>query len=352
MVWQQKILFFVASLFWLLVFLAFFLHNCFQYPHFFSMSYRQLIQEAWAFTQNNKKLVIWYGFLPAIFTTTVGVIYLTYQFFAFKKSYLFDNAQQSFLSDVFHFATVFIKAHLNFTLPVIIFCAIFLVIYLLFPTAAQAAAIQYIARKKNGQEMSVGGSMRHGILRFLPLFEYHLMIKTFGIFTLLFEAGFVLRNLGMDLFQIMLPLFIIIFIFGIILTLLFTYADFFIVIDREPIITSIKKSMKLVIYHWQKTFFVSLLMIIIGVRIILQVFLLLLIPSMLIFVGGYVATFALAKIGIIIGGILSISALLFASYLTGAVDVFSYVVWTFTFLDLTSQKELSAREPEDVSASN
>lgn len=316
------------------------------------MSYRQLIQEAWAFTQNNKKLVLWYGFLPAIFTTTFGVIYLTYQFFSFKKSYLFDNAQHSFLYDVFHFSAEFIKAHLSLTLPMVIFGVIFLIIYFLFPTAAQAAAIQYIARRRHGQEISVGASMRHGIMRFLPLLEYHIMVKTFGAFTLVFEAGFVLRNLGMDIFNLLLPLFILVFIFGVILTLLFTYADFFIVIDHEPIISSIKKSMKLVIFHWKKTFFVSLLMIIIGVRIILQVFLLLLIPSLLIFVGGYIATFTLAKIGFIIGGVLGILALFFASYLTGAVDVFSYVVWTFTFLDLTSQKELEVREggQEEVSA--
>ena len=32
--------------------------------------------------------------------------------------------------------------------------------------------------------------------------------------------------------------------------------------------------------------------------------------------------------------------------LNGIVDVFSYAVWTYTFLDLTEQIELSARETE------
>ena len=104
----------------------------------------------------------------------------------------------------------------------------------------------------------------------------------------------------------------------------------------------------MVILHWQRTFFITLLMAIIGLRIILQVVLLLLVPALILLVGGYIATLTLATIGFIIGGILGLLALFFASYLAGIVDIFSYAVWTFTFLELTNEKDLDARKAEGV----
>ena len=91
-----------------------------------------------------------------------------------------------------------------------------MIIYLIFPTIAQAAAIQYIARQRNGQNVTLGDGLKYGLLRFLPLFKYHLLIRTFGVFTILFEGAFVLRNLGMGVFKILLPLFILFAVIGLI----------------------------------------------------------------------------------------------------------------------------------------
>jgi hypothetical protein len=308
------------------------------------MSYRDIIHEAWVFTQNHKRLIYWYGFLPSIFTTSIGVLYLAYQFLAFKQSELFNHRGHSFLYDAGNFVVKFMAKNSQWGIPLVGIAIVVVLIYFLLPTLAQGAAIQYIARKKNGQEIGVRSSLKYGFLHFLPLLEYHLMIKTFGFFSLLFEGAFVLRNFGVSAFNVLLPFFLIFMIIGLILTLLFTYADFYIVIDNDPVFVSIRKSIRLVIFHWQKTFFITLLMIVIGIRIILQILLLLLVPALILFVGGYVATLTLAALGIAIGCILGILALFFASYLGGVVDIFAYTVWTFTFLELTSEKEISARE--------
>ena len=89
---------------------------------------------------------------------------------------------------------------------------------------------------------------------------------------------------------------------------------------------------------------VTLLMLLIGIRIIIQVVLVFLIPGLVILVAGYLATVALPITTVIVGGIVGAVGLVTASYLNGVVDIFAYAVWTFTFLDLTSEKELSARE--------
>lgn len=320
------------------------------------MNYRQIIAESWKYTQSNKRLIIWFGFASSLLTTTVGVGYIAYQFFALKNSYLFSKEEHSFLSQVVNFIVDFTKTHFSWTVPMIIFAAVFGILYFLYPTLAKAAAIQTIARNRNGQKAGVGTGLKYGIMSFLPLIEYHILIKTFSFFSILVEMSFVLRNLGPVLFKILLPVFILLIIIGFVLTLLFTYADFYIVIDNEPVFKAMKKSAKQVIMHWKHTFLISILMVIIGLRIIIQVILVFLIPALIVLITGYLATVTLAVTGVIVGGIVGFVTLILAAYLTGIVDIFSYAVWTFTFLDITQEKEISARavvsEPTSVVAEN
>lgn len=308
------------------------------------MNYKQVIGEAWEFTQENKRLIIWYGFVPSLLTTVVGIFYMAYQFFAFKRSVLFENSKTSFLTELAHYVYDFILRNFQLTIPLIVFGVIFLILYLLLPTLCQASAVQYIARKRNGQPVGIRTSLKHGLLGFLPLFEYHLILKGFGAFSIVTEAAFVLRNLGPGPFEQLLPIFLFIFIVGITLTLFFTFADFFIIIDGKPIMSSIVESSKLVLMHWEKTFFISLLMLIIGLRIILQIIFVLLIPTLVVVIAGYIAMANLAVLGMYVGGIIGIIALLFAAYLGGIVNIFANTVWTFTFLELSNEQIVSARD--------
>ncbi len=308
------------------------------------MSYRSIIAEAWLYTQQNKKLIYWYGFFPSIFTTAAGVLYLSYQFFAFKKSEFFERSAHSFLSDVISFIFTYLSSHGDQRIPLIVTAVILGAIYLLLPTLTQASAIQIIARHRNGQDVTMGDGLKFGLMSYLPLFEYHTFVKTFGIFTIIFEGAFVLRNLGPEVFKALLPFFLVYLVIGFILTLLFTYADLFIIIDREGVMSSIAKSAKIVVMHWQKTFLISALMLIIGARIILQIVLLILVPAAVIVATAYFATTTLVQIGLVLGITLGIVGLFFAAYLGGIVDIFSYAVWTYTFLELTAEKEVSARD--------
>lgn len=308
------------------------------------MNYKQIIADSWKFTQSHKKLIYWFGFPPSLITTTVGIGYIVYQFFAFKTSYLFDNDEHSFSFTVVNYGWSFISAHASLSVPLIITAIIVAIMYFLMPTLFKASAIQAIARAKNGQPSGVGVGFRYGVMAFLPLLEYHTLIGTFSWISMLTEGSFVLRNLGVGMFQMMLPVFIVVFILSIFLTLLFTYADLYIVIDDVGVLDAMKKSAKLVIMSWQHTLLITILMIIIGVRIIIQALFVFLIPALLFLLAGYLTSMAIGGTILIAVGIVGIVGLIIASYLTGVVDIFSYAVWTFTFLELTSQKEVSARE--------
>ncbi|PIZ75238.1 hypothetical protein COY05_04530 [Candidatus Peregrinibacteria bacterium CG_4_10_14_0_2_um_filter_38_24] len=308
------------------------------------MDYKKVIVDSWIYTQSNKKLIFWFGFIPSLLTTTVGIFTIAYQIFAFKKSYIFGDEQGSALKEVTSFIWDFINTHISWTVPMIVFVAIFGILYFLFPTLARAASVQIIARHRNGQEDSIGTGVKYGIMSFLQLFEYHMIIKTFSFFSLLIEMSFVVRNLGPVLFKLLLPVFFLLIIVSFVLILIFTYTDFFIVIDGKEVFESMKASAKLVILSWKHTVLITILMILIGVRIFIQAIMVFAIPALIIGITGYVATVTLAITGLLIGGIVGIICLFLASYLNGVIDIFSYTVWTYTFLDLTSEKHLSARE--------
>jgi hypothetical protein len=307
------------------------------------MEYKKIIADSWRFTQSNKKLIYWFGFFPALLTTTVGMGYVAYQFFAFRQSHLFQEGGDSFFNDVVDFGWSFIQSNTSLSLPIVIALVVLGVIWFLLPTLFKASAIQAIARAKNGQKSGVGVGLRHGILSFLPLLEYHMLTKTFSWISMLTESSFVVRNLGVGAFKMMLPVFVLIFVLSIFLTLLFTFADFYIVIDGHKVLASMRKSAKLVIMNWQHTLLVTILMIIIGVRIVIQAFFVFLIPALVVLLAGYLTTIAIGATLFYLIGAVAVLALLIAAYLNGVVDIFVYTVWTYTFLALTSEKELDAR---------
>ena len=294
------------------------------------MDYKVVIADSWKYTQANKKLIIWFGFLPALFTTTYAVGYMIYQFFAFKESFLFGESNDGVFGEVVGFIWNFLMEHVTWSVPLVVVAIVCSIIYLLLPTLAKASGI--------------GTGLKYGLLSFLPLFEYHLLIKTFAFFSLLIEMSFVVRNLGPVIFKILLPVFVIATLIGLLLTLLFVYTDFYIVVDGHGVIASIKRSMKLVVTNWAHTFLIMILMILIGIRIMIQAVLVFLIPILIVAITGYMTTIVRPTTGLIIGGVVGIIALVVAAYINGIVDIFSYTVWTFTFLELSSEKEVSARE--------
>jgi hypothetical protein len=203
--------------------------------------------------------------------------------------------------------------------------------------------IQLIARKKSGQDVRMRDGLKYGLNYFLPLFSYSLANRTFNIISIFWEAAFVLRNLGPDTFEALLPVLIPLIIISLLFMFMFTFSEYYIVIDDNHMGQSMAKSSVLVFKHWGKAFMVSLLMFIIGIRILLQVVFVLLVPLAVLLGFFYFAASTLPDIGIWIGGGLGIAALLFASYLGAIVHVFTTTVWVFSFLDLTTTPEINAR---------
>jgi len=311
------------------------------------MNYKRVIAEAWEFTQDNKKMIIWYAFLPAVIETLVGIGYLGYQFFAFKSSPLFENWKQSFGYVLVTTVLNVLKENISSIVPLIVVAIIVTILYLVVPPVCEGAIVQLIARKKNGQDVRMRNGIKHGLWSFLPMFEYSWVAKGIGYTSVLGLMSTVARNLGMNVFYAFLFVFITYEIICIVLTLLFTFSEFFIIIDDRRVFDSIARSSQLVISHLEETIMLSIMMLIISVRILVQLLFVLLIPAIITASIYLFAATSIPVVGIIIGGVLGLILLYIAAYLSGTIHVFAATVWTFTFLEFTSEQAVSAREKEE-----
>ncbi|MCC6643501.1 hypothetical protein IT411_02020 [Candidatus Peregrinibacteria bacterium] len=308
------------------------------------MNYRQIVAEAWQFTQDNKKIVFWYGAIPAFFTTLIGIAYIIYQYYAFVSSKLFQNWHQSFLSLVFNNVLEFLRNHRGLIIPLIVVAIILAICYFFVPVICQGGLIQLIARRRNGQQVSGRKGVTFGLLSFLPLFEYKLFVQTFSLVSIFAIVATSMRNLGWTILGWIVPIFIVVLIAALIMAVFLTYTEFFIVIDGEGVFTSITKSANLVVKHLEETLLLTILMLIIGVRIIIQILFVMLIPVVAIGIVYLLTIYNLPNLGLAVGGIMGLIGVMVAAYLNGIIHTFAVAVWTFTFLNLTSEIEPHARD--------
>lgn len=305
------------------------------------MNYRKIIADSWQVTQERKDLFWWFAFIPALLSSVVSIVYLAYQFVAFTSSDLFrgETIGADWMQTILEVGKTLLTEQTGLAVFLVVVVAIVALAYLMLPVFTQGAMIQLLAKIRAGQKVSMLEGVSFGFTRFLQLFEYHFIIKTFSFVSLLTYAALVLRMLGVDAFMFFVWILLMFAVIGLVLGVLFTYSEFYIVIDRRGIFESMMSSGSLVIRHWHHTLFMFLLMVIISVRIIINLLIALIIPLLVIAPIFLFASFTLANIGVVIGSLIGLVALYFAAYFLGIFEVFATAVWTFTFLELSSRND-------------
>lgn len=308
------------------------------------MNVRDIVRKAWQITQVHLKKLFWYGFTPSFFTVVVSSVYLTYQYNAFKHSSLFGTElapgeYAGLAAKVWELAS----SHSGVSIFLIILSVLIFIGYMLTPPTFRGTLICALMRIKNYE--SIDGSFEVGVRRFFPMFEFGLLMGSFSVTTLFTESSFVARWWGLNILFLVLPFLLFVAAAGLVVSFLFTYTEFFIVLQNRGITKSIMESTILVIANLRKTFLVFVLMLLIGVRIILNVVLVLLIPMLLAIVMTYFATTYFSVIGIILVGLVALAVLIVSSYLFGLFHIFATAVWVLTFCELTEKKEVKPVAP-------
>jgi hypothetical protein len=305
------------------------------------MTVRDIVRKAWQVTQVHLKKLIWYGAVPAFFSTLVSSVYLIYQYHAFQTSSLFTGKDPD-IGDSIRTVWGLISAYPKLAIVLVVIAALVFAAYTVLPPIFHGALIHALIRIKNYE--SISGSFEIGLRRFFPMFEFAVISGSFSIIAMFTEASFVLRWWGMNVFFFVLPIFLFIAMVGLIASFLFTYAEFFIVIDNKRVIKSIGESMILVISNLRKTILVFVLMLLISARIVLNVVLVLLIPMGVVALGGFLASVFISTVGIVLITVFCIAALMVTSYLMGLFNVFSTAVWVYTYALLAHKEKAPIKD--------
>ena len=298
------------------------------------MNYRATIRAAWGMAQDYKSLIWWFGFPPAVISTVVFVFYAGYYSYLLWTSLFSTGTSGNPWNMGIEFFLRFWNAQPSLTAALVIVLAFFMVLWIMLPVFTEGALIQLLARHKQGRPISIPDGIGLGFRRFLQLFEFHLAIKTFGIASIITNTVFFSRYLGPEL---VLPIFAMVFVVGLFLTLLFTYSQYYIALEDTGMFSSMLSSSKLVVRHWHHTLFMLILMAFISLRILINILFALLIPVLIAGPIIFFTSITLAEVGAVVGGLVGLVALYFASYFVGVFHVFTTAVWTYTFLELSQR---------------
>lgn len=288
-------------------------------------------------TQKNKRVIKWYALLPALLSTLVGILEVLYQIISFKKSGIFTGEHgSSFAYEIFGFIADLIKNDTRLSLIILPLVGLLLILNFTLPPLAKSATIQLLTRFHNGQQFLLRDGVKYGSNSYLRMLGYESTIKDFSLLLIFSVFSFVLRHYGLPVLSIILIPFIILGIISIILSILLTYTEYFIVIDELGFAAAMKKSIKMSLYFWEHTVLLIIFIIIIGLRVIINTIFILLIPTVIILLTSLVSVMFIKEIGLIIGIGFGVVGYFLASYINAVVDVWAYSVWIITFITLSS----------------
>ncbi len=299
------------------------------------MDYKAVVKEAWELTQNNKSF-LWLGSIAAFITTIAGIILLAYQIVSFQHSSIFGG-DIDYSELITSFLNI-IRDHTVLSFVFAIIAILFIVIYILVPLVINGALIDLITKLKKGRPLK--GGVAKGLVTLFPMFKYHALMSPFTLFSILMQLSFVLRLSGIQIMYVALPFFILFYIIGFIMIIIFSFADQYIVLKNDSFTAAMGHSTKLVLVHFKETLFLMLLMLLISIRILINVVLILFVPLLIITLTSYLASVILAQIGTIIAIFVGIILLFLTAYFIGTLNVFTAAVWTLSYLKMTEEEHL------------
>ena len=301
----------------------------------------EIIRTAWRIVNHTKGL-LWFGVVPAIFTTIFGVGYIFYQFLAFESSPFFGNKHFDF-SQISGIVLDFAGAHHFVVVLFVGTIVVGAIAYFILPPFCESAIIGLVAAIFGKKDVRASDGVTIGAQHFLKMFELQMLVSTFSLFEFLTIGSSTVRKLGTPAWLFILLGFL--FFVSLILSFLFIYAQNFLVLkSREStenssdndrgLIWALMSSAKLVIANFHKTLSMWFLMFLISIRVVINVILIFFIPALVVFLANFFVSTIALSIGISLAILVGIIVLGLAAYLAGVLRIFTTAAWTLTFLTI------------------
>ncbi len=294
------------------------------------VDYKKIIKAGWQITTQEKNELFSFGFIPSLFGTIVGVLYIGYQIIAFHDWFKGGSDSHGMLFTILKPILQFLATNASWTVGLVILAFFIFLMYSFSPIICGGALIDLISKKVHGKPLK--GGLLKGLESFFPLLEFAAITSPFGAMTFFTEMSMTIRNFETGMLIITIPILTTILIIGLFLTLLFIFAEQYIVLENETFFNGMKKSAKLVLTNVKYSLFLGITLVLIAARIFVNILLVLIIPLVIIGIIALMASIALKSLGIILGIIIGISMLIMGAYLMAGFHIFTYAVWTISFI--------------------
>ena len=296
------------------------------------MTPREIIAQAWAITKKEGALRRW-GFTTSFFETLLNVKLLGYQ--AYIIYGIVAGVHVGMFDD---FIWLHERVPFWFFVVVCVFFVLLVILEFLIPHLCKGAIIGLAAKSYRGEKVE-GGTVL-ALYNFFPLFAIHEIFVLSGWATALSAVSLILRYVDGSVKYAAIIAVALIFCVSNLLKLFAGFAEESVVLRKSSIGGGIAHSYKLLISHLSHIMFVLLLLFVISLRIVLNAFTILLIPGVIFGLGFLLAIFLTPAISYLIAGLVGIGLIFGASYFFAYLEVFKQTVWTLTYIELSSRKEL------------
>lgn len=289
------------------------------------MRYADIIAQSWELTTSNTKLK-WLIFVPSFVAVFVFVLEVCWQLYLYLGEFgVIDKALS--INDITAIIDFLVENNL---LGWVIFGIVFVLLFtFVLSSWIEGALVLGVRSKiKNPEErLSIRKVILESTAYFFKLFEFNALQSTFSFWSfILFTATFY-RYFHDSLFQVLWPFLVFYLLISLFITVFFSFAPYFIVLEEAPVGKAIKQSIGMVFLNFGQTMAIIGLMILVNFRILVNVLVVLGVPLGILFAFSYFASTWILVLAVIVGLIL----LGLAAYLTAIVEVFSRTVWVRSF---------------------
>lgn len=308
------------------------------------MNYPEIFKRAWAMTSENRYLRI-LGTIASLFATLIGM---------WRIRYILPTPVGTG-SDVWHYLVTNTNAPITYAVLLVLGLGLTYLLAFVFGVISEGGIISAIAKMYDQHvELNLSKTISFGIQSFLSLTEYRILTNAFHIgsfITWILLARFYLRIYFPEstLIGDFMPVIVIIGILITITTIFLTYADYHLVIHKAQVIDSIKKSTTLVLFHFQETLLISVLLLLMVVRALLNMLLIFALPAIAVYIISFTQLILPATIALAVALTFIVILFIWSVIISGTLTVFTTAVWTISFMELEKKKEhkILQSEPDE-----
>jgi len=296
------------------------------------MKHTTIFRQAWDIARDkSRKKLLWFGFIPAFFTTIVtSLAYSVRGYQTWIEAFQGGSIVDVFFEFIRGFWTV-ITSNPAFGTLLILGIILFTLGYVFIPIIFQGGLMKLLGEVIDDKpNLRYRMGVIYGSRYFFKLFEFKALFAPFRL-TYIFVVYWAIRTFEPELLGLMLPPLIIWFIVAAAVNILFIFCEYFIVLQDTGVIDSVKKSVRMVFLNLEQVLYVIALMFLIAFRVVFNIVVTFGIPLMIIFLAGFFASSIISSIALILAILAGIAALIGVAYINGIIVVFITAAWTLIF---------------------